>query len=107
MENNKIKIIHSAVCGAIAAVIFIIVITIVADIYLPLKDWLKNTFTHHWIGKGILSIAVFIVIGLISRFLPIAASEDKLNKVLKLLSWAIVLGVILISLFFIYEAVWK
>ena len=103
MENQKLKIIHSAICGAIAAVIFITAITITADLYLPLKDWLKNTFSHHWIGKSILSVAVFIVIGLVSRFLPIEASEDKLNKVLKLLSWAMVLGVILIFLFFIYE----
>ena len=106
-DNTKLKIIYSVAFGAIAAVIFIIAITIVADLYLPLKDWLKGVFSHHWVGKGILSVAVFIFIGLISRFLPITASENKLNKVLKLLSLVMILGVILIFLFFIYEAVWK
>lgn len=107
MENNKFKIIHLTICGAIAAVIFITVITIAADLYLPLKEWLKNIFSHHWIGKGILSIVIFIVAVFIGWFLPITANEDKLNKVLKLLSFSIISGIVLIFLFFIYEAVWK
>ena len=105
MENNKIKIIHSAVCGAIAAVIFIIVVTIVADVYLPLKDWLKNIFTHHWIGKSILSVVIFIVAGGISLILPIQPKEEKINKSLKILVWLLIVGVLAIFSFFIYEAI--
>ena len=32
-----------------------------------LKDWLKATFFHHWLGKGALAIAVFIVVTIAAR----------------------------------------
>ena len=31
------------------------------------KDWLKATFTHHWLGKGALAIVVFIVVTVVAR----------------------------------------
>ncbi len=101
--EKKFRIIHSIICAAIAAVIFVVVITISANIYLPIKDWLKNVFTQHWIGKSILSAAVFIVIGIISFLLPIRADEEKIGRLLKILSWLLVVGLLAIFAFFIYE----
>ena len=107
MENKKFKIIHSAICGAIASVIFIVVITIAADLYSPLKDWLKNAFSHHWIGKGILSLAIFGVVGFFGWFLPIEPSEEKIRKILNLLNWLLILGTLAILGFFVWEALLK
>ena len=35
-----------------------------ADLFYPFKDVLKFTFTHHWIGKVILTSVVFLIFGL-------------------------------------------
>lgn len=105
MEDNKFKIIHSTICGAITAVIFIIAITIAADIYLSLKDLLKSVFSHHWIGKSILSVAVFIIVGAISFLLPIQANEEKISRLLRALSFLLIIGILAIFSFFVYETI--
>ena len=107
MSNNSFKIVYSVIVGAIGAVIFITAITITADLYLPLKNWLADTFFHHWLGKGILSIVVFIIISLLGWFLSKEANENKINKFLKLLSWLLILGSLAIIGFFIWEAFLK
>lgn len=103
--EKELKVIHSIICASIAAVIFIIAITIIADLYLPIKDWLKDIFTHHWIGKSILSLVIFIIFGIISFFLPIKTNEEKISKLLKILFWILIIGTLAIFMFFIYEAV--
>jgi len=87
-DNTKLKIIYSVAFGTIAAVIFITAVTIGADLYLPLKGWLKNVFSHHWVGKS-----------------SGQASEEKINKALKVLIWTVILGSLAIISFFIWE--WK
>ena len=102
--DKKNKIIFSVAVGAIAAVIFITAVTIGADLYLPLKGWLKNVFSHHWVGKGILSLAIFGVVCFFGWFLPIEPSEEKIRKILNLSNWLLILGTLAILGFFVWEA---
>jgi len=105
--DKKNKIIFSITIGAIAAVIFITAITIAADLYLPFKDWLKNNFHHHWVGKSVLAVAIFFAASLFIRLLPISMDDNKVEKVLKLLFWLTILGSLAIFGFFVWEALLK
>lgn len=105
--DKKFKIIYAVALGAIVSVIFITVITIAADLYLPLKGWLKNVFSHHWVGKSVLATIVFLGISFLALFLPIRAEEEKIIKVLRCLIWLTILGTLAIFGFFIWEALLK
>lgn len=38
-------------------------LTIAAELNSPLKNWLAATFSHHWIGKGVIGVVVLVVVG--------------------------------------------
>ncbi len=105
--DKKSKIIFSVAIGAIAAVIFIIAVTIGADLYLPLKSWLKNIFSHHWIGKSVLAVVVFLLSVVLSWPFSKRADDEKIRKILVLLNWLLIAGFLAIFGFFIYEALIK
>ncbi|MEK7549223.1 MAG: hypothetical protein AAB496_01910 [Patescibacteria group bacterium] len=105
--DKKNKIIFSITIGAIAAVIFITAITVAADLYLPLKDWLKNNFHHHWVGKSVLAVAIFFAVSFFIKLLPINIDDNKTEKVLKLLFWLTIFGSLAIFGFFVWEALLK
>jgi hypothetical protein len=63
-ERNLMKFLQAAAVGSVAASVLVAMLTIVGEEWAPLKDWLKSTFTHHWLGKGALSIVTFSVVTL-------------------------------------------
>ncbi len=105
--DKKSKIIFSVAVGTIAAVIFITTITIAADLYLPLKGWLKNVFSHHWVGKSVLAAVVFLLFSVFGWLFSKRANDEKIRKALILLNWLLIIGFLAIMGFFIYEALWK
>lgn len=108
MDDKKIKLVASITKSAIITVIFIVAVTLAADLMPSLKDWLKNTFSHHWLGKGILSIAIFSLFSIIAYFfLPSQKDIEKTKKLLSTLIWTSVGGSAVIFIFFIWEAFLK
>ncbi len=109
MDDKKINFIKSIINSAIVTVVFIAVITIAADLFIPLKDWLKAAFTHHWIGKSILSLSIFIVLFFIFYFIPSKSTQttEKLDKSLNNLYWSSIVSSLIIFVFFIWEAFFK
>jgi hypothetical protein len=101
--EKKLKVINSLIISAITAVIFITLITVIADLYSPTKNWLKNIFTHHWVGKGILASSLFIVLTFLFSLTPFSVNENKLIKNLWLLFAISLLGTLVIFSFYIYE----
>lgn len=101
--DKKLNIVNSLILSAAITVIFITLVTIVADLQPPLKNWLKNTFTHHWVGKGILAVAIFVVATFLFSFLPFQIEENKLSKKVWALFWISILGAFVIFGFYIYE----
>ncbi len=103
MDNNdkNIKITSAALISAALVAVFVAVITVYADIYAPLKDWLKVNFYHHWVGKGILSAILFLAsfIG----FLFKNPNEKFLNFSLKLAFWLAIISSAAILIFYLYE----
>ena len=68
-----------------------------------LKNWLKSVFSHHLIGKGILTMAVFVLSSFIVFLLPARVFEEKLPALLWLLFIVAATGAVLISGFYFYE----
>lgn len=65
MRNKTLmKFLQAAAVGSMVASVLIAALTIVGEEWAPLKDWLKNTFTHHWLGKSVLSIVAFSLVTL-------------------------------------------
>ncbi|MEK7134533.1 MAG: hypothetical protein AAB805_02190 [Patescibacteria group bacterium] len=93
---------HAALCALIVASLTITALTIGADLVPLLKNWLKATFFHHWIGKGVLALVVFIISFLIS--LLFAPTEKREQIVFYLSAWIVALSTLAIVGFFLYEA---
>lgn len=105
--DKKIKITNSIIIGAIAAIIFVAAITVYADLQLSIKDWLKDSFTHHWIGKGILAGALFFAVSFLVFLFPKNWDEKTTYKLLWALIWFSIFGTLAIFSFFIYESFLK
>lgn len=94
--------------GAIAAVIFIASVTVIADLSPNVKSWLMNIFSHHWVGKSVLSLAIFVVMSFVFYICPYGQSGiEKTKKLLSYLLWVSICSAIAIFLFFIWEVFLK
>ena len=103
--NNKEKALNSFIIGAIASIVFIALITIAADLFPLLKNSLKLKFYHHWIGKGVLAIFVFIIVhGFFFYSSRKKESRNKLSENLWILAAVSILGTFSIFFFYIIEA---
>lgn len=104
---KKLRFINSFVLSGIATVIFIAALTIAAELFAPLKDWLKNTFSHHWVGKSILSIMVLLIGSIAFQYCPSKFCRiDNLStfgRNLRILSWISAIAAIAIFGFFVFE----
>ncbi len=99
----KTKISQAVTLSSIAISTFVLIITVASELQPTLKDWLKNTFSHHWVGKGILASLLFSLFGIIFYFLPTPAHKINLSKYLMILFWTALSTSFFILLFFIFE----
>jgi len=108
MDVNNKKI-YAFISGALSAIIFITLLIILADTYLPLKNFLAATLYHHWVAKGILGIFVFVISYFIFYLISYNINIDtpKIIKSLKYLFWVSLISILVLTSFFIYEAFLK
>ncbi|MBI2096720.1 MAG: hypothetical protein HYT40_01000 [Candidatus Sungbacteria bacterium] len=97
---NRLKLIISSAYAAILTIIFVVVITIWAELSAPLKDWLKNFSGHHWTSKSIFSVILYAVVAAILYLSPYTESDDRLERILGFLLVFTALGTILITAFY-------
>ena len=91
---------NAVILSAILTIIYITVITVAADLYPPLKEALKNASSHHWIGKSITAIVIFVI------FKAIFVSLKPKIKTALLLNWLTIVSVLatlVILAFFTWE----
>ncbi len=101
-----IKTLKSAIWGATASILTTTVITIWGELNAPLKNWLASTFTHHWLGKSIISVAVFFGVWLVVHIVSRAPKSEDNNGVvwlLKFLAWIAILSATSLVVFYLYE----
>lgn len=91
--------------STIVSIIYIPLITIAGELYAPLKNLLKSIFWHHWLGKSVVLVILFIAVVLISgAFLP--KHEENNDKDGKFLTWTLYLSTfsaLAILVFFVIE----
>jgi len=98
---KKQKLVYASSIGAIISIIYVVVVTILAENIPELKDWLKDFSGHHWVSKSIFSL-LFYVAGLVSfYFLPKRLEDETVKKSLMALLITAVLGTGAILLFYI------
>ena len=94
------KLIISSAYAAIATIVFVAVITVWAELSVPLKDWLKNFSGHHWTSKSIFSVAIDLAATVIFYLTLPTPSEERLRGALFSLLVFSALGVVVITAFF-------
>lgn len=91
--------------GASFAIAFIAAVTIGGELYTPIKDWLAAVFSHHWIGKGVLAMTVFIFASILSNKRQVAIAD--IAGLTAMLFWVSLLSALAIAGFFGYEVFFK
>ena len=81
-----------------AAIWFVVIITIAAELAEPVKGFLAGLTGHHWTAKGIISLVIFFVVAFI--FAKEEDPEDLTSLVRSVLISA-VLGAITIFIFYL------
>ncbi len=87
--------------GATISAWLLAILVIVAELVAPFKDALKNTFTHHWIGKTVIVLAAFLLFSyLFKDKKSMAGMADEKA------AWYSTIGSLgVILLFYVYEFV--
>lgn len=97
---NKLRLIFASALATIITIIFVVIITIWAELSIPLKDWLKNFSGHHWTSKSIFSVILYAATTAIFYWIPHNPSEVLLRKTLFFILVSILLGIIAITAFY-------
>lgn len=110
---NKHNLIQSALIGASVTVVFVVLITIAGELYKieaggkminPIKELLKSLHGHHWVGKSIWSILLFVSATLGTYFVSRNdTNESRLHLYVSLLTGLIAIGTAVLFGFFTYE----
>lgn len=89
--------------AAMASVIWVAASTIVGELHAPFKNFLKATFTHHWIGKGVIAVACFLFFTLVGTLLARKYPSWRSSVPLWILVFISVVGFFAIGGFYFYE----
>jgi len=86
--------------GVMAAIIAIVVMTVVAELNGGFKGFLADLTGHHWVSKGVLALGIFLVAWLASA---LGLKEDsQKTKVWSLVAVVVSLaGIMVIFLFYL------
>lgn len=100
--SRKNKLVSAFLVSSALSVIAVVVLTIGGELYKPLKNWLAETFTHHWVGKGILTFVGFYILGLLLQVFG-SRSIKIVIGLIYLLSFVALIGALAIIGFYYYE----
>jgi len=96
---NKINLIISSAYAAIISSIFVVGITICAELSPALKEWLKSISGHHWTTKSIFTALIFVVISCVLYLLR-KNTTGNIKRSLALLLVIVLVGSIAITAFY-------
>lgn len=68
MNESLARWVRSVAIGTILTAIMLAALIIFAEELPALKNWLKQTFYHHWLGKSVLALGLFTLVSLTLRF---------------------------------------
>lgn len=103
MGNKNLKAVNSFIISATLTAVFITAITVTGELEPLIKNWLKDIFLHHWIGKGILSAVLFLATNAFCLIISKQPEEKTIIINLNRLFWIVCLGFAVILSFYVYE----
>ena len=104
MMEKKLRLISSVISSSILTIVFVTAVTIGGELYAPLKNWLASTFTHHWLGKSVLTAGLFVVVTSILAVIPRETSTTfSLGRRIQRLNLITVVATLVLIGFFIYH----
>lgn len=89
--------VRSVALAASATAVALAMLIIAAEELPALKNWLKATFSHHWLGKGALALLFFAALAVILR----QREPGNLARVIALEAVFAALSVLAIAGFFL------
>jgi len=100
---NNTRWVYGSIIGYFVAALFNSILVVIKETYEGVHDWLAATFTHHWLGQGILVILVFLIFTFIGAniFGDMELDENKANIYIALAIVATFLSIIIIGGFFL------
>ena len=63
--------------SAMASIWLVALLTIVGEVFAPLKDALKAMSGHHWVSKSIIAMVLFVVLGIILGYTTESDNENS------------------------------
>jgi hypothetical protein len=100
---NAPRLTLASIIAAKISIIYVVVITIAAELSPVLKTILKNITGHHWITKSLSSLILYLLLLFLIYFLAKTPGDAKLNKYIMLLFWTSILGTLVLILFFAWH----
>ena len=98
MNSTLSSWVRSVAIATIVTGIMLALLIVAAEESPALKNWLKATFYHHWLGKGALALALF---ALVSVALSLRQSAMRLSSVIFFEAVAVCVSVGIIAGFFL------
>ncbi len=85
----------NAYLGAAISAWLLAIMVILSELSPSFKEFLKGTFTHHWLGKLIITVAAFLIFGWLLRNEKsmFGSREDKF-------AWQSMIGSLIVTLLF-------
>ena len=83
--------------GAAVSAWLLAIMVILSELSAPFKEFLKGTFTHHWLGKLVIMAAAFLIFGWLLK------NETKIFglKEEKFAWQSVIASLVIVILFFI------
>lgn len=97
---------RAVIIAAALAVLFITALTLASELFPPLTAWLKAAFSHHWIGKSVLSVVFFAGAFFALFYSNIAdrrLSKMTVRKASIALAASVVIGFALVFSYFVFS----
>ncbi len=100
--DKKSRYIYAFALSAMVSVATIALLTVAGELHKPLKNWLAETFYHHWVGKGIISFVGFYILGY-ALLSFMSGRRKSLSTYIMWLFWISLLSTVVITGFYYYE----
>lgn len=97
---NKPRLIIASSLSTTLTVIFVTIITVVAELTPSFKDFLKNLSGHHWTSKSIISVAFYIIVTVLLYLVSRNIETRKIGAHIALATWTALLGILALLLFY-------
>jgi hypothetical protein len=99
MMNSRLALwVRSVAIATILTSIMLAALIVGAEEIPALKNWLKLTFYHHWLGKSVLALGLFTIVSLALRF---KRDTPRLSRVIMVEAIVVILSACIIAGFFL------